>query len=83
MVIIGIKRNNLKQDEIMRDAMERIYTLSEFLINEKMSRSMFWRVRKRGNSPELIRRGNKLYITENAILEWRKKCIVGREAAHS
>lgn len=55
--------------------MERItpsYTVAEWCRIEKISRSLFYKLRRQGLAPELMRVGGRFRISQEAATEWRR-----------
>lgn len=48
------------------------YTLREWCKLEKVSRDTFYRLRRQGTAPVIMRVRSKILITHEAALAWRK-----------
>lgn len=59
------------------------YTLREWCELEKVSRDTFYRLRRQGTAPAIMRVRSKILITHAAALAWREARIAeaAREAA--
>ena len=56
---------------------EQSYTIAEFCAAERMSRSMFYKLKNQGKGPRVYYIGNVQRITHKARLDWHRE----REAA--
>jgi hypothetical protein len=52
-----------------------IYTVADYCEAEKISRSKLYQEWKRGEGVEFLKRGKKIYITDEARLEYRQKLL--------
>jgi len=48
-------------------------TVDEFCKNEKISRAMFYKLKKQGLAPKILKIGRLTRITESAVIDWHKK----------
>jgi hypothetical protein len=52
---------------------ESSYTIDEFCKAERISRSMFYKLRSQGKAPRLFNAGTAVRISPEARREWRRK----------
>ena len=55
------------------DEQAMMYTVSKFLRLAGISKTTWWRLRKRGEAPKLLRLGSRYYITQESALEWMRE----------
>jgi hypothetical protein len=49
------------------------YDIPDFCYHHKISRSLFYKLRKLKLAPKMMRVGNRVLITEDSAKEWRKQ----------
>lgn len=49
-----------------------VLTVKEFCDMHKISKSLFQKLKKKGEAPRIISTGGKFLITKSAVIEWRK-----------
>ena len=70
----SIVAHNNKEITSLQDAIpsKPIYTVPEFCLQHRISRSLFYKLVKEGHGPRLMRAGKRTLITSEAADAWRR-----------
>jgi predicted DNA-binding transcriptional regulator AlpA len=70
----SIVAHNNKEITSLQDAIpsKPIYTVPEFCLQHRISRSLFYKLVKEGHGPRLMKAGKRTLVTSEAAEAWRR-----------
>lgn len=53
--------------------MTKVFPLNEFLREHHISRGLYYRLKRQGTAPRTMKVGRRILLSEDAIVEWRRR----------